>query len=344
MPLRQVPIPADLMQVLITGTAGFIGFHLARRMLAEGHSVCGIDGITPYYDPDLKRRRHAMLAALPNFTARELMLEDAEGLAECVRTTAADVVIHLAAQPGVRYSAENPRAYMDSNIVGTFNLLDALRAHPCRHLLLASTSSVYGANPQQPFEEGHSTDRPVSLYAATKKATEALAYSHAHLSGLPTTVMRFFTVYGPWGRPDMALFKFTRNILAGDPIEVYGAGKMTRDFTYVADVVEAIWRLAGHPPQSERGGTAAAAVFGAPYRVVNIGSSNPIGLEDFIVTVERAVGRKAIRSDLPMQPGDVPATWASTALLWQLTGYKPSTSLADGVNAFVAWYREYHHV
>jgi UDP-glucuronate 4-epimerase len=267
------------------------------------------------------------------------MLEDAEGLAECVRTTAADVVIHLAAQPGVRYSAENPRAYVDSNIVGTFNLLDALRAHPCRHLLLASTSSVYGANPQQPFEEGHSTDRPVSLYAATKKATEALAYSHAHLSGLPITVMRFFTVYGPWGRPDMALFKFTRNILAGDPIEVYGAGKMTRDFTYVADVVEAICRLASHAPVAE-----SVAAASAPYRVINIGSSNPIGLEDFIATIEKTVGRSAIRRDLPVQPGDVPATWASTALLQQLTGFRPATPLAEGVRAFVAWYRDYYRV
>jgi UDP-glucuronate 4-epimerase len=334
------------MQFLITGTAGFIGFHTARRLLAHGHSVCGIDGITPYYDQTLKRKRHQTLAQSPNFTAHELMLEDAGRLTDCVQAVGADVVIHLAAQAGVRYSIENPRAYIDSNIVGSFNLLEALRAHPCRHLLVASTSSVYGANTQQPFQEEHSTDRPLSLYAATKKATEAIVFSYAHLFGLPTTVMRLFTVYGPWGRPDMALFKFTRSILEGTPIEVYGAGKMTRDFTYVADVVEAVCRLAVHAPSADAARPAAegVAASSAPYRVVNIGSSNPIGLEDFIATIEQTVGRSAIRRDLPMQPGDVPSTWASTALLEQLTGFKPGTPLAEGVRAFVAWYRDYYRV
>ena len=324
------------MRFLITGTAGFIGFHLARRLLAEGHAVLGIDGITPYYDQALKRRRHENLAQFPNFTAREAMLEEPRLLATRVGEANADIVVHLAAQAGVRYSAENPRAYIESNIVGTFNLLEALRPRPPRHLLIASTSSVYGANPQQPFEEGHDTDHPLSLYAATKKATETVAYSYASLNDLPTTVMRLFTVYGPWGRPDMALFRFTRNIIAGEPIEVYGAGKQTRDFTYIDDAVEAIVRL------SER--TPGRAVSNAPYRVVNVGGGNPVGLDEFIAVVENAIGRKALRRDLPMQAGDVPATWASTALLEQLTGFKPATPLSDGVRAFVAWYRGYYGV
>jgi UDP-glucuronate 4-epimerase len=323
------------MRFLITGTAGFIGFHLAQRLLAEGHTVLGIDGLTPYYDQALKRRRHEILARFPNFTARELMLEDAARLTACVAEAKAEITVHLAAQAGVRYSNENPRAYIDSNIIGTANLLDALRAHPCRHLLLASTSSVYGANRQQPFEESHCSDQPLSIYAATKKATEVIAYSYAHLTGCPITAMRLFTVYGPWGRPDMALFKFTGSIIAGTPIEVYGDGKMTRDFTYVDDVVEAMCRLVEHPP--ERTAT-------APFRVVNIGNGSPLGLEDFIAVVELAVGRKAVRQLLPMQPGDVPATFASTALLEQLTGLKPRIKVADGVRAFVEWYRDYYHV
>src|SRR5262249_6243288 len=262
------------MRFLVTGTAGFIGFHLAQRLLADGHAVFGIDGITPYYDQSLKRRRHQELARSPSFTAREAMIEDARGLAALVAEANAEIVLHLAAQAGVRYSAENPRAYIESNVVGTFNLLEALRPRPPRHLLVASTSSVYGANPRQPFEEDHDTDHPLSLYAATKKATEAIAYSYADLYGLPTTVMRLFTVYGPWGRPDMALFKFTRSILAGEPIEVYGAGRQTRDFTYVGDTVEAMVRLAAHAPT--RDGAQ------APYRVVNVGGGKPVGLDAFI--------------------------------------------------------------
>jgi len=255
-------------------------------------------------------------------------------------------VIHLAAQAGVRYAAENPRSYVDSNIVGTFNLLDALRLHPCRHLLLASTSSVYGASARQPFEENDSTDCPLSLYAATKKAVEIIAYSYSDLLGLPTTVMRLFTVYGPWGRPDMALFKFTKSIIEGMPIEVYGAGKMTRDFTHVEDVVEAVCRLVDRAPQGDhhrQNGTGTAAP-AAPLRVVNIGSNRPVGLEDFIATIESAVGRKAMRRDLPVQPGEMPATWASTVLLEQLTGFRPATPLNEGVRDFVAWYRQYYGV
>jgi len=263
--------------------------------------------------------------------AREAMIEDARMLADLVAEASADMVFHLAAQAGVRYSAENPRAYIESNIVGTFNLLEALRQRPPRHLLIASTSSVYGAGRQQPFEEAQDTDRPVSLYAATKKSTETIAYSYAHLNGLAMTVMRLFTVYGPWGRPDMALFKFTRNIIAGEPIEVYGAGRQTRDFTYVGDVVEAMVRLAAKPPDQ-----------GSSYRVVNVGGGRPIGLDDFIAVIEEVIGRKALRRDLPMQPGDVPATWASTTLLEQITGFRPAVPLVEGVRAFVAWYREYY--
>jgi UDP-glucuronate 4-epimerase len=319
------------MRFLVTGTAGFIGFHLAQRLLADGHSVLGVDGITPYYDPNLKRRRHQELARSSAFVAREAMIEDARLLADLVAEANADMVFHLAAQAGVRYSAENPRAYIESNIVGTFNLLEALWQRPPRHLLIASTSSVYGAGRQQPFEETQDTDHPVSLYAATKKSIETIAYSYANLNGLPMTVMRLFTVYGPWGRPDMALFKVTRNIIAGEPIEVYAAAKQTRDFTYVGDVVEAMVRLAAKTPEQ-----------GPPYQVVNVGGGRPVGLDDFIAVIEEVIGRKALRRDLPMQPGDVPATWASTTLLEQITGFRPVVPLSDGVRAFVAWYREYY--
>ena len=319
------------MRVLVTGTAGFIGFHLAQRLLVDGHTVLGVDGFTPYYDPNLKRRRHQELARSEGFIAREAQLEDARTLTGLVAEANADIVFHLAAQAGVRYSAENPRAYIEANIVGTFNLLEALRQRPPRHLLIASTSSVYGAGRQQPFEETQDTDHPVSLYAATKKATETIAFSYAHLNGLPMTVMRLFTVYGPWGRPDMALFKFTRNIIAGEPIDVYGAGRQTRDFTYVGDVVEAMTRLAEHPPEGS-----------PPYRVVNVGGGRPVGLDDFIAVIEDILGRKALRRELPMQPGDVPATWASPDLLEKITGFRPAVPLSAGVRAFVSWYRDYY--
>jgi UDP-glucuronate 4-epimerase len=324
------------MRFLITGTAGFVGFHLAQRLLADGHSVVGIDGITPYYDQTLKRARLARLARFAQFETQEFMLEDDRRLRETVAAAAAEVVIHLAAQAGVRYSLESPRSYIESNIVGTFNLLEALRAHPARHLIFTSTSSVYGATAAQASEEDHRTDRPLSLYAATKKADEAIVYSYAHLFGLAATVVRLFTVYGPWGRPDMALFKFTKNIIAGIPIDVYGGGRMTRDFTFVDDVVEAIQRLVGRVPAREADA--------APYRAVNIGCGQPVGLEAFIATIEAEVGRNALRRELPMQPGDVPATWASTARLEALTGFRPATPLSEGVHAFVKWYREYYRV
>lgn len=317
------------MRFLITGTAGFIGFHIAHRLLSGGHTVIGVDGITPYYDQSLKRQRHELLRKFPQFGANVFMLEDAARLSECAQSAAADVVIHLAAQAGVRYSAENPRAYIDSNIVGTFNLLEALKGLACQHLIIASTSSVYGESRTIPFEETQPTDQPVSLYAATKKATEVMTYAHACCTGMPTTVLRLFTVYGPWGRPDMAIFKFTKSILEGKPIDVYGFGKMTRDFTYIDDTVEAVHRLIGRPPERD-----------APYRVVNVGGGQPVGLLDFIAAIETAVGRKAIRRELPMQPGDVPATYASTALLERLIGFKPQTPVSEGVGRFVTWYRD----
>jgi UDP-glucuronate 4-epimerase len=330
---------------LITGTAGFIGFHLARRLLADGHVVAGIDGMTPYYDVRLKEARHARLAKSNNFTAHVTKLEDAERLTEIVAAAKADVVFHLAAQAGVRYSLENPRAYIDSNVNGTFNVLEALRRHPVQHMVLASTSSIYGAATKIPFVETDAADQPLTLYAATKKAGELMAHNYAHLWKQPITAVRFFTVYGPWGRPDMALFKFVSSILKDEPIEVYGEGKMTRDFTYVEDLVESLIRLAPCVPAPSGLGEAISGDSLSPvgpYRLVNIGRGSPVALPDFIEAIEKAVGKKAKRNLLPMQPGDVPATFANSDLLERLTGYRPSTDIAEGVGAFVEWYRNYY--
>jgi UDP-glucuronate 4-epimerase len=332
------------MRVFITGTAGFIGFHLARLLLEEGHVVHGYDGLTDYYDVNLKRRRHAILNEYPGFTATEAMLEDAPALESAVRAAQPEVIVHLAAQAGVRYSLKNPRAYIDANLVGTANLLEIARALQPRHLLVASTSSVYGANTDMPFAESQKTDTPLTLYAATKKANEAMAHAYAHLFGVPTTMFRFFTVYGPWGRPDMALFKFTKGVLHGTPIDIYNHGDMYRDFTYVEDLVRAIRLLIDVPPplpdqrdQSIEGDTLSPA---APWRVVNIGNSDKIRLLDFIEAIESELGKKAIRNYLPMQTGDVPATWADCSLLQRLTGYRPQTPFKKGVAAFVQWYRD----
>ena len=332
------------MRVLITGTAGFVGFHLARRLLADGHVVAGIDGMTPYYDVKLKEARHAQLAKSNQFTAHLTMLEDAQRVREIVAAAKPDVVFHLAAQAGVRYSLENPRAYMDSNVIGTFNVLEALRRHPVQHLIFASTSSIYGAGTGIPFVETAAADQPLTLYAATKKAGELMAHNYAHLWQQPITALRFFTVYGPWGRPDMALFKFVSNILKDEPIDVYGEGKMTRDFTYVEDLVESLVRLAHCVPgpsglgESIPGDTLSPI---APFRLVNIGRGSPVALPDFIEAIEKVVGKKAKRNLLPMQPGDVPATFANSDLLERLTGYRPSTDIGDGVANFVTWYRGY---
>lgn len=331
------------MHVFVTGTAGFIGSHLAARLLADGHSVTGLDGMTPYYDVSLKRARHARLARSNGFLAHETMLEDCEAVARIAEAARPDVIVHLAAQAGVRYSLENPRAYIDANLTGSFNVLEAARTAGVRHFLLASTSSVYGANTRMPFRETDRTDHPLTLYAATKKATEDMAHAYAHLWKIPTTAFRFFTVYGPWGRPDMALFKFVKATLAGEPIDVYGHGQMQRDFTYVEDLVEAVTRLIHLPPvEGAPIGDADSLSPAAPYRVVNIGGGQPVGLLAFIDSIESALGRPVQRRMLEMQKGDVPSTWASADLLRALTGYVPQTPVAEGVRAFVAWYLDYY--
>jgi UDP-glucuronate 4-epimerase len=330
---------------LITGTAGFIGFHLAKRLLADGHVVAGVDGLTPYYDVNLKKKRHQILARSNLFTAHIAMLEDEKRLGAIFDAARPEVVIHLAAQAGVRYSLDNPRAYIDSNIVGTFNVLELLRRTAPLHLILGSTSSIYGANEEIPFRENDRADRPLTLYAASKKATELMAHNYAHLWEIPTTAVRFFTVYGPWGRPDMALFKFVEAISNDEPIEIYGDGKMSRDFTYVDDLVEAIARLVhcvpsrNSAPQTDADDSLSPV---APFRVVNIGLGAPVNLLDFVDAVEMALGKKAIRRLLPMQPGDPPDTFASCDLLERLTGYRPTTPLSEGIAAFIDWYRAYY--
>ncbi|QHC37150.1 NAD-dependent epimerase [Komagataeibacter xylinus] len=331
------------MRILVTGTAGFIGFHMARRLLREGHAVTGIDGMTPYYDVTLKHARHALLRGEAGFTCNEFMLEDAQALHNAFEQCRPELVIHLAAQAGVRYGMENPGSYVSANIVGTYNVLEQVRRCATPHLMIASTSSVYGANAAIPFAEDQRCDHPLSLYAATKKATEDLAHSYAHLWNLPITAFRFFTVYGPWGRPDMALFKFTANTLAGRPIDVYNNGDMERDFTYIDDIVEAIHRLVDRPaPAPGESDCGASPV--APYRVINIGNGEPVPLMAFIKAIETALGRACVCNYLPMQPGDVPRTWADCTALQELTGFRPTTSVQAGVNAFVAWYREYYGV
>ena len=332
--------------VLVTGSAGFIGFHLSKLLLAEGFRVVGYDGMTDYYDVRLKRRRHQMLKQSEHFRAHEGMLEDFESLHTFALAHEPDVIVHLAAQAGVRYSLENPRAYIDANVVGTFNVMECARELGVDHLLMASTSSVYGANEEMPFDEREKCDTPLTLYAATKKANEAMAHSYAHLWNLPTTMFRFFTVYGPWGRPDMALFKFTRGILEGTPIDIYNQGEMYRDFTYVSDLVRGIRLLIDAAPERPETPEAIASYDSlspvAPWRVVNIGNSDKVRLMDFITAIEEECGREAIKNFMPMQKGDVPATWADATLLKELTGYAPQTPFREGIRQFVEWYRAYY--
>lgn len=332
---------------LVTGSAGFIGYFLCTSLLANGFRVIGLDAMTDYYDVRIKQRRQQMLLQNENFTALNDRLETPELLMQLFAKEKPDVVIHLAAQAGVRYSIENPRSYLESNICGTFELLEAARAHPPQHMLLASTSSAFGANTEMPYTETDKADHQMSFYAATKKATENMAHSYAHLFGLPTTMFRFFTVYGPWGRPDMALFKFTKAILEDRPIDVFNFGDMRRDFTYVEDLVEAIRLLIDAAPERPEDGVvndgdSLSPV--APWRVVNIGNSTCVQLTDFIEAIEKATGKVAQRNLMPMQAGDVPATWANADLLQSLTGYKPKTGVETGVAKFVQWYREYYDV
>ncbi len=334
------------MNILVTGSAGFIGFHLCRRLLAEGHVVAGLDSMVPYYDVTLKRRRHAMLGTTNAFRAYPTDIADMAALRAVMDAERPEVVIHLAAQAGVRYSLDHPEVYVQANVVGTFNLLELVRhappEHRVRHLLMASTSSAYGAEERMPFTETMPADTPLTIYAATKRATELVAHSYAHLWDQPITAFRFFTVYGPWGRPDMALFKFTDAALRGTPVDVHGHGRMERDFTYVEDLVEAILRLV--PAIPVRGEPVAGDSLSpvAPFRIVNIGNGAPVGLLDFIAEVERATGRSMPRRDVPIGAGEVPRTWADSSLLETLTGYRPSTPVSVGVPRFVEWFRGYY--
>ncbi len=333
--------------VLVTGTAGFIGFHLSRLLLAEGFRVVGFDGMTDYYDVRLKERRHQMLLQNPNFSCRIARLEDFETLQSLCETEKPDAIVHLAAQAGVRYSLENPRAYIETNVTGTFNVMECARALGVQHLLMASTSSVYGANTEMPFVETEKADTQLTIYAATKKANEAMGHSYAHLWNLPITMFRFFTVYGPWGRPDMALFKFTKGIIEGTPIDIYNHGEMYRDFTYVEDLVRGIRLLIDAVPDRPDDGNvpegdSLSPV--APFRVVNIGNSDKVRLLDYIDAIEAELGKPAIRNYMDMQMGDVPATWANADLLNTLTGYRPQTDIREGVAKFVQWYRDYYQV
>ena len=335
-------------KVLVTGSAGFIGFHLSKLLLEEGFTVVGYDGMTDYYDVRIKQRRHQMLLQNASFSAHEGMLEDFDRLHALAMAERPDVIVHLAAQAGVRYSLENPRAYIDANIVGTFNVMECARELGVGHLLMASTSSVYGANEDMPFDEREKCDTQLTLYAATKKATESMGHSYAHLWNLPVTMFRFFTVYGPWGRPDMALFKFTKGILEDQPIDIYNHGQMFRDFTYVTDLVRGIRGLIDAVPQRPDSAEAIAPWDSlspaAPFRVVNIGNNDKVRLEDFVEAIEAECGKKAIRNYMDMQKGDVPATWADATLLEQLTHYRPQTNVRDGIRQFVAWYRDYYGV
>lgn len=334
------------MKIFITGTAGFIGFHLAKRLLADGHTITGFDGMTQYYDVTLKRARLAQLQKSNSFSFVEAMLEDYAALEAAIGDFKPDVVVHLAAQAGVRYSLEAPETYVSANISGTFNLLEVLRKTGVGHFMFASTSSIYGGNEKVPFAETDRADFPISFYAATKKAGEAMTHSYAHLFDLPTTCFRFFTVYGPWGRPDMALFKFVSAISRGEAIDVYGEGRMLRDYTYIDDLVEAITRLMAVPPTK---GEAVIVSDGAdsispvaPWRSVNIGGGQPVGLMPFIETIEAVLGKTAVKTMLPVQPGDVEHTDAAPGLLVALTGYKPKTSLDFGVKAFIDWYQSFY--
>ena len=333
--------------VLVTGAAGFIGYHVTERLLAAGWSVVGLDNLNSYYDVQLKLDRLAQLTHHPRFQFQKLDLADRAGLESLFRRTKFSYVVHLAAQAGVRYASENPHSYVDSNLVGFLNVLEGCRHQQTAHLVYASSSSVYGANTRLPFRESDTVDHPVSLYAATKKANELMAHSYSHLYHVPTTGLRFFTVYGPWGRPDMALFKFTRAILAGEPIAVYNFGRMRRDFTYVDDVVTAVVRVMQRPAQSDptwSGNSPNPSTSVAPYRVYNIGNHQPVDLMAFIETLENCLGRTTQKELLPLQPGDVLETFADCDDLSRDVGFQPSTPLADGIRRFADWYREYYRI
>ncbi len=338
---------APMKTYLVTGAAGFIGYHVAERLLERGDAVVGLDNMNAYYDVKLKEARLARLLSHPNFRFHKLELADRAAIEHLFRDQDFDVVIHLGAQAGVRYSLQNPQAYVDSNITGFTNILEGCRQRKIQHLVFASTSSVYGANTHLPFSEHEDVSHPISFYAATKKANELMAHTYAHLFQLPCTGLRFFTVYGPWGRPDMALFLFTKAILDGKPIDVFNHGKMKRDFTYIDDIVEGVVRVADRPAKAEAKWDSEKpdpATSNAPYRIYNIGNNDPVDLLTFIEAIEDNLGKKAKRNSLPLQAGDVPATYADVSDLARDVGFKPSTPVATGVKRFVTWYRAYYQV
>lgn len=349
------------MKILVTGSAGFIGFHLTKRLLREGHTVVGIDNINDYYDPKLKLARlqethintkkikygKQIKADKSEYFFYKIELEDKEGIEKVFQSHQIDAVVNLAAQAGVRYSLTNPDAYIRSNVQGFLNVIEACRHNDVKHLVYASTSSVYGLNQQMPFKVSQSVNHPVSLYAATKKSNEMMAHCYSHLFNIPTTGLRFFTVYGPWGRPDMALFLFTEAIIKGEPIKVFNYGDMQRDFTYVEDIVEGVNGIIHHPPKGDSTWDPEnpdPALSSAPYRILNIGRNEPVKLMDFIEALEESLGIEAQKDLLPIQPGDVAATWASTERLTEITGYEPKVSVDEGIAKFVEWYREYYGV
>ena len=332
-------------KVLITGAAGFIGFHLAKRLLDNRCHVTGVDNLNPYYDVRLKEDRLAILASHENFEFHKIDLSDKKGLEKIFTNTSFDVVVNLAAQAGVRYSLTNPNAYVDSNIAGFVNILECCRHNNIQHLVFASSSSVYGANTKMPFSVHDNVDHPVSLYAASKKSNELMAHTYSHLFQLPCTGLRFFTVYGPWGRPDMALFLFTKAMLAGKPIKVFNHGKMKRDFTYIDDIVEGVVRVMGRLPKPNQKWSGDAPDPGssyAPYKLYNIGNNNPVELMEFIAAIEKALGKKAKKKFLDLQPGDVPATYADIDDLIKDVGFKPATTIETGIKRFILWYEDYY--
>lgn len=330
------------MKVLVTGAAGFIGAHAAMRLLERGDSVLGIDNLNDYYDPALKRARLRRLQACAGFEFEQIDIADAHATLDAHARYRPDRVVHLAAQAGVRHSIDNPRAYVDANVAGFLNMLEAAREFGTEHLVYASTSSVYGGNTRMPFATEHNVDRPLSMYAASKKSNELMAHAYSHLFDVPTTGLRFFTVYGPWGRPDMALFIFTRKILAGEPIDVFNHGHQRRDFTYVDDIVDGLLRILDRPPERTSGSGVEQPGAAAPYRLYNIGAGKPVELTRFIELIEQNLGRQATKNLMPMQPGDVPATHADIGPLMRDFDYCPSTSIETGVARFVAWYLEYY--
>ncbi len=335
------------MKIFVTGTSGFIGFHLANLLLKEGFQVFGYDGLTPYYDINLKKKRNDILIKYPKFSFNQGMLEDQKNLEQLFDKYQPEFIVHLAAQAGVRYSLENPRSYLDSNIIGTFNVMEMAKKYQVRHILMASTSSVYGSNTDMPFVETSKADTQLTIYAATKKATESMAHAYAHLWNLPTTMVRFFTVYGPWGRPDMALYKFVSAILDDKPIDIFNQGKMYRDFTYIDDLVLSIRKLINVVPhlQKERQvKTRDSLSEAAPFRIVNIGNSKKIKLLDFIEAIENVLQKKAIRNYMPIQKGDVPETWSDTSLLDTLIDYHPETDFKEGITKFIEWYKDYYKI